>query len=111
MATDKIIRRVENLLRLAAPSSNSTYGERANAAIEAARLIEEHGISLATEKKPDEKKKVRVATGVWVLSRALQYCSCNYCNKLISRGDIVYICVVNPGDVRYRHNMHPCSPT
>jgi len=48
----KIIERIEKLLRLAAPSTNSEH-ERTSAALEAARLFSEHPVMVA----PKEKKR------------------------------------------------------
>ena len=56
----KIAERIAKLLRLAAPSSGTTEGERASAALEAAKLIAEHKLVVA-EPQPVEKPRQRRA--------------------------------------------------
>lgn len=106
-ADAKIIERIGKLLRLAAPSSGSTEAERSSAALEAARLIDEHGVAIA---EPKDKSKKRVAQGVWVHTQALQHCSCSACHGLIAPGDVVWFRVVNH-QREYRHNTKPCGVT
>ncbi len=56
MAADpKIVARVQKLLRLAAPTSGATLGERESAAVEAAKLIAEHGVVVGGETKTETR--------------------------------------------------------
>jgi hypothetical protein len=111
-ASDKILKRIENLLRLAAPTSNTTEAERSNAALEAARLIQEHAVSVRPEDPPAPPKRSQggVVHGAWVLTQALQWCNCSHCNNKISQGDIVWVRVLSVARVDYRHNCKPCKP-
>lgn len=56
-ASPKIVERVNKLLRLAAPSGGSTEGERTSAALEAAKLISEHGLTVAEPPPPPPKNQ------------------------------------------------------
>lgn len=108
MAADpKILTRIGNLLRLAAPSSGTTDAERASAAIEAARLIEEHDIRIDEIPRPS-KGPVRVAPDAWVMSVALQHSSCSACHGAISPDDIVWLRIVK-GHREFRHNYGKCA--
>lgn len=112
MSDEKILSRIEKLLRLAAPSSNSTEHERASAALEAAKLISEHGLGIGVRVEDEKPKSKRATKGVWALLVALQHCSCSHCWKVISPGDHVWLRVVerNGGNhVEYRHNYAPCD--
>jgi hypothetical protein len=105
---DKTLSRISKLLKLAAPSSNTTVAERESAALEAARLIAEFDVSIGESAEiPTEPK--HVSQNTWMRSVALQFCSCSYCNKQISRGDVVWIKVRPSLDVEYRHNYAPCA--
>jgi hypothetical protein len=55
------IEQVEKLLRLAGPKSGTTEHERASAALEAARLIEEHDL-VVRERKRSPKKRAEPKT-------------------------------------------------
>ena len=109
MTTDpKVLERIGKLLRLAAPSSGTTEAERASAALEAARLIEEFDVDVSS--KPEAKPHpTRVSRGVWVPSVALQHCSCSWCSQLIAPGDVVWIRVRADNFIDYRHNYEPCK--
>jgi hypothetical protein len=54
-ADDKIVDRVKKLLRLAAPDSGATLGERESAAVEAAKLIAVHGVVIGGETKTETR--------------------------------------------------------
>lgn len=63
MADAKIIRRVENLLRLARPDANTSDHERASAALEAAKLFAEHDLVVRDKNEapvvPPPRKRAR----------------------------------------------------
>lgn len=59
MADRKVVERVEKLLRLAAPSSNTSEHERASAALEAARLVAEHGLTVSGARPPRAQARER----------------------------------------------------
>ena len=109
MSPDKIVERVEKLLRLAAPRSGSTEPERASAALEAAKLIDEHDLVVSREEKRRKREASIVMKDVWFMSIALDFCSCSACSELISKGDHVWTRVVRAGQAEYRHNMVPCN--
>lgn len=59
------LKRIENLLRLAAPASGTSEHERASAALEAARLIAEHDLTVVpkeTVKVPIRRERTRTKT-------------------------------------------------
>lgn len=59
MAADpKIVERVKKLLRLAAPDSGAAPNERESAAVEAAKLIAVHGISVGAAEPETETRVV-----------------------------------------------------
>lgn len=107
MSDPKVLERIAKLLRLAAPVSGTSEAERASAALEAARLIHEHGVAIAhAEEKPSKRGKV--SSGAWVKTQSLDHCSCSYCGQLISPRDVVWLRIVN--DQReFRHNAGPCK--
>lgn len=107
MASEKVLDRVEKLLRLAAPSSNSTEHERASAALKAAELIEEHGLTFREPSKKSEHRAT-VARNVWILTVAIQYTSCSHCGGKISRADVVWRRVLPDLTIEHRHNCKPC---
>jgi len=114
---DKILARVERLLRLAAPSSNTTLQEREVAAVEAARLIEEHDLVLTRRERRGRasREREREASGRrpraaasdenWSLRRVQQHTHCSFCSGLISPGDVVWF---NSTSRRSVHNYDPC---
>jgi hypothetical protein len=55
MGDDRVIARVDKLLRLAAPDSNTSEHERASAALEACRIISENNLSVC--RRTVEKKR------------------------------------------------------
>lgn len=58
MAADqKTLTRIANLLRLASPSSGTTEAERANAALEVAKLVAKHGLVVAEPPPPAPKRR------------------------------------------------------
>ncbi len=109
----KVLERIEKLLRLAGPSSKGSDHERASAALEAARLFDKHDVELTEPKPTGRASKVSAKSAVkdnaWVLSIALQPSGCSHCGNKISRGDAVWIRVTKDYSVEYRHNMRPCS--
>lgn len=111
MNDEKIIERIGKLLRLAAPSSGTTVSERTNAALEAARLIDEHGVAMQSTKSEGSSngapKRSTVSHGVWVLTQALDRCACSKCGQLISPRDVVWMRVVNL-QREFRHNAGFC---
>jgi len=109
MSNDRILDRIEKLRRLAAASSNSTEAERASAALEMVRLMEEHDVAVKREHEAEEEKKKRVAKNVWVLSVALHHVSCSHCCKVIAPRDIIWIRVMPDNRVEYRHKYKPCT--
>ncbi len=109
---DKTLRRIEKLLRLAAPSSNSTEAERVSAALEVAKLFDEHPFAIVPvaegqARERAEHKRARVARNVWMMTIALQHCNCSHCNTLISRGDHVWVRIID-NRAEFRHNAGPC---
>ena len=110
MTDPKIIERIGKLLRLAAPSSGTTVSERSSAALEAAKLIDEHGVAIQASAN-GAPSRGRVAHGVWVLTQAVDHCSCGKCHQLISRGDVVWLRVTESLSREYRHNAGHCRPT
>lgn len=108
MTSEKVIERIGKLLRLAAPSSGTTVAERSAAALEAAKLIDEHGVAMQATKGKSEGRRA-VAHGVWVLTQAIDRCACSACGNLISPRDIVWIRVVNL-EREFRHNAGHCHP-
>lgn len=103
---DKIVDRVEKLLRLAAPESNTTEGERESAALEAARLIAEHG--LVVSRGRERRELVEVAPHAWVLTQALNYHGCAFCGSVISPRDIIWMRTLPGHRQEYRHNSPKC---
>lgn len=57
-ADDKTLARIKKLLALAAPDSGTTQSERESAAVEAAKLIAQHGVSVGAEPKIEVKTRV-----------------------------------------------------
>jgi hypothetical protein len=111
-ADEKTLERIAKLLRLAAPSSGTTDAERESAALEVARLFEEHDIDLgAAVSRPRVQQEAprKVSPHAWVLTIALQYCNCEFCNTPISRGDAAWVRVMPGARVLYRHNYSPCA--
>lgn len=106
----KVIERIGKLLRLAAPSSGTSEHERANAALEAAKLIDEHSIAMQSSTPNVEPKKSRIVHGAWIKTQALDHCSCSNCGQLISPRDVVWLRVVRDHDREFRHNADPCRP-
>jgi hypothetical protein len=100
---DKIVDRVEKLLRLAAPDSNTTESERASAALEAARLVAEHGLVVSRR-----GANVEVAPHAWVLTQALNYHGCSHCGSVISPRDIIWMRTLPGHRQEYRHNSPKC---
>ena len=92
-ASPKILRRIENLIRLANDQS-TTDGERANAAVEAVRLIHEHKVGLVPEPPPKPaRKRVRPSTqqmSDWKVRIASKNGECGECGGSISRGDSIW---------------------
>lgn len=117
MAVDKkIIDRLENLLRLASPESGTTDHEREVAALEIVRLMVKHSIGFgeAPERQTSSRGAngggaSRVSSHAWVLSKALQHCSCSNCFSRISPGDIIWIRVMADRTVQFRHDYGPCA--
>lgn len=115
---DKILARVERLLRLAAPSSNTTLQEREVAAVEAAKLIEEHDLvvtrrearrtrSARYEREASYPRKPSVTSeGEWILQTIHRHSHCSACNGLIAPGDVVWISLMRQMIV---HNYTPCD--
>lgn len=110
-ADQKTLQRLSKLLRLAGPSSGTSEAERASAALEAARLIEEHDIDFGAEKPQRASRSTGRASvkNVWVLSMAPYNCGCAECHKPISKSDIVWIKVQPDLGVLYRHNYGRCK--
>lgn len=111
MADPKILRRIDDLLRLAAPASGTTDHERASAALEAARLVAEHELTFLDSESVRERarRETSVRHGVWVLTIILQHCSCEACHTNISPQDHAWVRIVN-GSARFRHNYGDCRP-
>lgn len=91
-ASPKILRRIENLIRL---TTSSTFdGERTNAAVEAVRLIHEHGVGLTTTPAPKPaRKRVRPSTqqmSDWKVRVASKDGECGECGLPYSRGDSIW---------------------
>jgi hypothetical protein len=113
MAPDQRIRdRIDKLLRLGAPQSGTTEAERISALQEAARLVAEHDISFSAE--PEERPRAKngskpVSRNTWMLSVALDHCSCSHCHGLISPRDIIWLRVRADNTIEYRHKYQPCT--
>jgi len=131
---DRIIHRVEKLLRLAAPSSNTNEHERASAALEAAKLIQEHDLVVAAREKPkpvrvERTRRQRTAQNQsvgwgsvaarpsergfplgWSRSTAARdsVCADPQCGEIIERGEPVWI-RMKGFDVEYLHINGPCG--
>jgi hypothetical protein len=129
LAVDKkILDRVDKLLRLSAPNSNTNENERASAALEASKLIAEHDLIV----KPREVRRkvtrpraqtqqpspwptpVWSAQGTsmpgWARSRAARdgVCEDPECRGLIHRGDVVWARIVG-FDTQYLHLGADCG--
>jgi len=111
MADPKILERIDKLMRVAAPGSGATDSERANAALEAARLVSKHGVQFhdSDSLREHTQKETQVRHGVWVQTIALQHCNCSHCNKQISREDHAWVRIVE-GRAQFRHNYGSCRP-
>lgn len=109
----RLLDRIDKLMKLAAPDSGTTDHERTSAALEAARLYAEHGVTLSDrqrdDKRPHRRDKDKVHEHAWVLSIALQHAGCSACGGKISRADAVFIRVRTDMTLEYLHNMRPCS--
>lgn len=105
MASDKIIERIEKLLRRAAPDSGSAKNEIEVASVEIVKLILEHGISL----RPS--KAAGVSKDAWVLSLAPYHAGCQICGGMISPRDAVWIRVTGQHQIQFRHNYGGCAVT
>jgi hypothetical protein len=127
----KIIDRIEKLLRLAAPSTNSEH-ERTSAALEAARLFSEHPVVIAPkEKKRSSRSRAKPSTPPpqhqspwaptivpqdfgqrpgWCRSVAARdsVCDIEDCGGAIYRGDPVWMCMEGYR-VKYIHVDGPCD--
>lgn len=104
MADPRTIALVEKLLRLAAPSSNTTKSERELAALEAARLFSVHELAVAEKPRPRAKRPerprsttaprvavwyhgaTRRPTG-WVPVNVLRDAACASCSGRLHAGD------------------------
>ena len=127
--SDKTIGRVEKLLRLAAPNSGATDAERVSAALEAAKVFSENGLTVARKEAPAPKMRVRQPPSYtapqsyppqytaprrphtdWTRSVAARntFCADVNCCGPISRGDPVWIRHVGM-DVEYLHIDAPCG--
>lgn len=135
----KIIERVEKLLRLASPTSGSTEHERSAAALEAAKLIAEHDLTVKERELPPPKppRRERPATkpfhgviihgegkgkpfpprptgpgGGWMRSTATRdsVCADPSCGEEIARGDPVWLRhQAGTFNVEYLHIDGPCG--
>jgi hypothetical protein len=127
----KIIERIEKLLRLAAPSTNSEH-ERTSAALEAARLFSEHPVMIAPKEKkrssrsrtkpsapPPQHQSPWASTFVpsaytqkpgWCRSVAARDAACDLeeCGGPIAKGDPVWMCMEGYR-VKYLHVDGPCD--
>ena len=106
----RIRERLDKLLRLGAPQSGTTEAEQLSALREAARLVSEHNIHFS---EPDEEerpqKRKAVSRNTWMLSVALDHCSCSYCHQLISPRDVIWLRVKLDNEIEYRHKYQPCG--
>lgn len=111
---DKVLARVERLLRLAAPSSNTTLQEREVAAVEAARLIEEHDLVLTRRERRERRSRRETehrprapssSDDNWSLRRVQQHMHCSFCGGLVSPGDVAWF---NTTSRKIVHNYEPC---
>lgn len=88
---DKVVSLVEKLLRLAAPSSGTTDHERVSAALEAARLIEEHDLEVIRRPIPEP---LLIVPSPWTRSIAIYHwypgCRCYVCRDAIDQQLIVW---------------------
>jgi hypothetical protein len=113
MPDDRAVDRVEKLLRLAAPSSGSTEHERASAALEAARLIEDYDLELrprvsARRRHARDRQQEGERVNAWLLSVALDHVGCSACGGLISPRDVVWLRIREDHTPEYRHRY--CGP-
>jgi hypothetical protein len=130
MSTDaraRAVERVQKLLRLAAPDSGTTEHERANAALEVAKIIAEHGLAVAV---PEPVVKKRRATprpqaqpppqrhhsyeyrqwappsgSDWTEADVPSRCNCVVCGRLLCAGEVGWF-APNHG---YRHYDITCD--
>jgi len=111
----KLYERIRKLLRLAAPSSGSTEGERASAALTALDLCDRHGITLdintakAHEARGSVEDRTYVVKNIWLRTQAQDARSCAHCGGKISRGDMVYVRAQSSYGFEYRHHYKPCG--
>lgn len=115
-ADTKTLERVQKLLRLAAPSSGTTDAERASAALEAARLIEENDVEIGGRSLTPEPRLSKPRSqpagplyNVWVVSVAAHNRGCVACGGVISADDIVLVRVNERLEREYKHRYAPCG--
>jgi hypothetical protein len=104
---ERLRERIDKLLRLAAPKSGATEAERISAALEAARLVDEHDITFGAN--GHAQRPSRISRNAWTVSIALDHVSCSHCHQKISPRDIVWLRVCEGNRVEYRHNYRPCA--
>jgi hypothetical protein len=124
----KLIERVEKLLRLAAPSSNTTEPERISAALEAAKVFSENDLVVRVRSKerrrePEWKREQPITWGAawkqarntspqfdWVqgIARHDVTCADPTCGGLIERGEPVWMKATAVG-FKYLHCDGPCE--
>lgn len=126
----KVLDRVEKLIRLAAPSSNTTIEERQSAALEACKIIAEN--DLTVKPKEEKKKRTRHANTYsqpqawgpqapwggqaqnppqgWARSRAARdgWCEDPECRGPIAKGDQVWARIIG-FDTQYLHLGGDCG--
>lgn len=123
MVDRKLLSRVEKLLRLAGPQSNTTEAERTSAALEAARLFNENGFLIAAKEEKEKVSRRRPAPAnppsyvghnyqsfaPWFRSVATSDSVCvdPDCDEAIERGDDVW--ARENGRIEYLHFGRDCG--
>lgn len=138
MSDRKLGERIEKLLRLAAPSSNSTEAERISAALEAARLFAGSALVIASKPEPPPpRKKTHASRGGWTQPPEARYAQpvtfnsvggpfshpgsgwapttaqdsemCSHCGETIDKGAAAWV-QIKGFTVMYLHNGNgPCG--
>jgi len=123
-ARARAVERVQKLLRLAAPGNGTTEAERTNAALEVAKIIAEHGLSVAVpppvvkkRRKPPSAQQqhwppprvwvqpYRPSGSDWVEVEVYTRCTCVVCGSLLGVGESAWFAP----DHGYRHYDITCD--
>ncbi len=105
MADQKTLDRVAKLLRLADPKSGAPEPERASAALECAKIIAEHGLSVVVPPTPPKRRRAPAPTPApiyhapryprsnsnWTEASPLWAVSCIMCGRLIQPEESAFV--------------------